>query len=59
MNVLSGQVYDYVCDELPKMSGNYFEIGVFNGTGFARIARENPTKKLQFVYNNSGKNEVL
>jgi hypothetical protein len=49
MNVLSGQVYDYVCTELPKIDGNYFEIGVFNGTGFARIARENPEKKCYAV----------
>ena len=49
MNVLSGQVYDYVCAKLPKIDGNYFEIGVFNGTGFARVAGENLEKKCYAV----------
>lgn len=49
MSILSGQVYDYVCTEFPKISGNYFEIGVFNGDGFARIARENSEKKCYAV----------
>lgn len=49
MRVLSGTVYDYVCMILPPQTGNYFEIGVFNGTGFARVARENPSKKCYAV----------
>ena len=49
MKILSGQVYDYVCIELPKMDGNYFEIGVFNGAGFARVAKENLKKKCYAV----------
>lgn len=49
MSVLSGQVYDYVCRELPTIDGNYFEIGVFNGAGFARVARENSGKKCYAV----------
>lgn len=44
MSVLSGAVYDYVYTELSKTDGNYFEIGVFNGSGFARVAKENPDK---------------
>jgi hypothetical protein len=49
MSILSGQVYDYVCTELPKIEGNYFEIGVFNGDGFARVAKENLEKKCYAV----------
>ena len=30
--VLSGTVYDYVAKELINATGNYLEIGVFNGT---------------------------
>jgi hypothetical protein len=44
MSVLSGSVYDYAAMILPPLPGNYFEIGVFNGAGFARIAQENPKK---------------
>jgi hypothetical protein len=44
MSILSGSVYDYVAMILPPLPGNYFEIGVFNGAGFARIAQENPNK---------------
>lgn len=44
MNVLSGVVYNYACTNLPKIDGNYFEIGVFNGSGFSRVAKENPNK---------------
>lgn len=44
MNVLSGGMYDFVNDVLPNVSGNYFEIGVFNGTGFAEMARQHPDK---------------
>ncbi|CAB4133188.1 Methyltransferase domain containing protein [uncultured Caudovirales phage] len=49
MTVLSGAVYEYACSILPDIHGNYFEIGVFNGNGFARIAKENPTKKCYAV----------
>jgi hypothetical protein len=49
MSILSGQVYDYVCTKLPKIDGNYFEIGVFNGAGFAQVARENAEKKCYAV----------
>ena len=45
MKVLSEGVYNYVCSELENIAGNYFEIGVFNGTGFARVARSFPDKK--------------
>lgn len=45
MNVLSGAVYDYAHTTVPVTLGNYLEIGVFNGTGFAQIARNNPTKQ--------------
>lgn len=45
MTILSGAVYNYACMILPPQPGNYFEIGVFNGTGFSRIAKENPTKQ--------------
>lgn len=45
MSVLSGGVYDYVCLSLPNVVGNYFEIGVFNGTGFARIAKTFPDRQ--------------
>ena len=38
--VLSGHVYDLVKQALSETSGNYFEIGVFNGVGFAQIASE-------------------
>lgn len=49
MGVLSGTIYDYVCNILPPLLGNYLEIGVFNGTGFARVARENPNKQCYAV----------
>lgn len=49
MRILSGTVYDYACSVLPTMPGNYLEIGVFNGTGFALIAQQNPTKKCYAV----------
>ena len=49
MSVLSGKIYDYVCMILPPLTGNYLEIGVFNGTGFARIARENSNRQCYAV----------
>lgn len=49
MSVLSGTIYDYVCMILPPLSGNYLEIGVFNGTGFARIATQNSNKQCYAV----------
>lgn len=49
MAILSGSVYNYVSKILPSLSGNYFEIGVFNGDGFARIAKENLDKKCYAV----------
>jgi len=49
MAVLSGSVYDYAVMILPPLPGNYFEIGVFNGTGFAQIAQANPNKKCYAV----------
>jgi Methyltransferase domain len=36
--VLSGHVYNLVTQALNGSTGNYFEIGVFNGVGFAGIA---------------------
>lgn len=35
---LGEHLYDYISEHLGKYPGNYFEIGVFNGDGFARIA---------------------
>ena len=49
MSVLSGTIYDYVCMILPPLTGNYLEIGVFHGTGFARIARENSNRQCYAV----------
>lgn len=49
MSILSGAVYAHVAVSLPSETGNYFEIGVFNGTGFATIAQENPEKKCYAV----------
>lgn len=45
MSVLSGTVYAYASMNLPAINGNYFEIGVFNGSGFALVAKENPNRK--------------
>jgi hypothetical protein len=44
MKVLSGGMYDFIHSSLPELSGDYFEIGVFNGAGFAEVARKNPEK---------------
>ena len=44
MSVLSGGMYDFIHGSLPEVSGDYFEIGVFNGAGFAEVARNNPDK---------------
>lgn len=44
MAVLSGGMYTFIHDSLPELSGDYFEIGVFNGAGFAEVARKNPDK---------------
>lgn len=35
---LAEHLYDYISEHLGKYPGNYVEIGVFNGDGFARIA---------------------
>jgi hypothetical protein len=35
---LAEHLYDYISNNLVNYPGNYFEIGVFNGDGFARIA---------------------
>ncbi len=35
---LAEHLYDYISEYLGSYSGNYLEIGVFNGDGFARIA---------------------
>lgn len=44
MNILSGGMYSFIHSALPELSGNYLEIGVFNGSGFAEVARNNPSK---------------
>lgn len=41
---LGNHLYDFVIDNLYKYTGNYFEIGVFNGDGFARVASNYMTK---------------
>lgn len=49
MNILSSSVYSYVQGHLSEVSGNYFEIGVFNGTGLADVARGFPLIKCYAV----------
>ena len=44
MDILSGSVYSYANTTVPTVEGNYFEIGVFNGIGFAQIAKDNLDK---------------
>lgn len=45
---LGNHLYDYVINNLDQYPGNYFEIGVFNGDGFARVA-SNYTNKHCFA----------
>lgn len=49
MSILSSSVYSYVRGSFKNVSGNYFEIGVFNGTGLAEVAREHPSIKCYAV----------
>lgn len=49
MNVLSNSVYSYVQGNIKNVSGNYFEIGVFNGTGLAQVAQGHPKVKCYAV----------
>lgn len=49
MNVLSSSVYSYVHGCLRSDAGNYFEIGVFNGTGLAQVATRYPEIKCYAV----------
>ena len=44
MSVLSGGMYSFIHKTLSNLPGDYFEIGVFNGAGFAEVARRNPNK---------------
>lgn len=44
MNILSRGMYLFILDTLKYTTKNYFEIGVFNGEGFAHVARSNSTK---------------
>lgn len=44
MSVLSGGMYDFIHKTLSDLPGDYLEIGVFNGAGFAEVARKNPGK---------------
>jgi len=44
MSVLSGGMYSFIHKTLSDLPGDYFEIGVFNGAGFAEVARNNPGK---------------
>ncbi len=44
MNILSQSVYNYVNEKLRFVKGNFFEIGVFNGTGLAQVAANHPDK---------------
>ena len=45
MGILSGSVYSYANGALPNVDGNYLEIGVFNGIGFAELGKNNSDKK--------------
>lgn len=38
--------YDYFKNELKNLSGNYLEIGVFNGDSLSKLAREYPNKTI-------------
>jgi len=49
MGILSGSVYSYAEKTLPSVKGNYFEIGVFNGIGFAELGKNNSDKKCYAV----------
>jgi hypothetical protein len=49
MNILSSSVYSYVNSRLGEVIGNYFEIGVFNGTGLAQVAQGFPLIKCYAV----------
>jgi|694.fasta_scaffold43195_10 hypothetical protein len=49
MTVLSETVYKYALRILPTLSGNYLEIGVFNGSGFSEVARESHEKQCYAV----------
>ena len=42
---LGEHLYNYICNDLANCSGNYLEIGVFNGDGFARVAAKHKDKK--------------
>lgn len=63
--ILSNHIYNFVLEHLPKISGNYFEIGVFNGAGVANVGRKITDKIIYaidpfiedgFTTNASGKN---
>lgn len=47
--VLSGHVYSLVGNALSASNYNYFEIGVFNGVGFASVATTFPNKQCYAV----------
>ena len=49
MTVLSGTVYQHVLQVLPTLSGNYLEIGVFNGSGFSQVAKQSQEKQCYAV----------
>jgi len=44
MDILSRGMYLFVLDTLKYAEQNYFEIGVFNGEGFAHVAKNFPNK---------------
>lgn len=46
---LGDHLYDYICENLKKYPGNYLEIGVFNGDGFARVASSYQDKKCYVI----------
>lgn len=43
--ILSSHAYELVYKALGEYSGNYLEIGVFNGAGFYKVAIDCPNKK--------------
>ena len=43
-HILSSHAYNLVSQAMKTVVGNYLEIGVFNGAGFAQVAKDNPTR---------------
>jgi Methyltransferase domain len=49
MTILSPHVYDFIIPCLSEQSGNYLEIGVFNGEGLANVAKAHPKKLCEAI----------